>query len=233
MSNQNPQVESPPPPSADEAIQPNAPDFIETREVAPLSLEREPLPVWLLLLCGFALFLAGSSFTGFGIFGQDLLDQGPGGPVLAGGSQAMAEAPTTPMDIGKKLYGNNCATCHQASGEGAAGQWPPLVGSEWVAGSKERLADIMLAGVSGPITVKGATFSALVMPGWAGNFTDEKLADIMTFVRASWGNTAGAVKPEEVAAARAKVASHLAAPYSESDLLKIAPNGPDPSDKKP
>jgi mono/diheme cytochrome c family protein len=145
----------------------------------------------------------------------------------------MAEAPTTPMDIGKKLYGNNCATCHQASGEGAAGQWPPLVGSEWVAGSKERLADIMLAGVSGPITVKGATFSALVMPGWAGNFTDEKLADIMTFVRASWGNTAGAVKPEEVAAARAKVASHLAAPYSESDLLKIAPNGPDPSDKKP
>jgi mono/diheme cytochrome c family protein len=233
MSHQNPQVESPPPPSADEAIQPNAPDFIETPEVAPLSLEREPLPVWLYFLCGFALFLVGSSFTGFGIFGHDLLDQGPGGPVLASASQATPEVAATPMDIGKKLFGGNCANCHQASGEGQPGSYPPLAGSEWVLGSKERLAAIMLAGVSGPITVKGATFGTQAMPGWAGIFTDEKLADIMTYLHASWGNTAGAVKPEEVAAARAKFASHLAAPYSEADLLKIAPHGPDPSDTKP
>src|SRR5271170_6729859 len=118
MSHQNPHVESPPTPSGDDAIQPFAPDFIETPEVEPLSPEREPLPVWLYLLCGFALFLAGSSFTGFGIFGQDLLDQGPGGPVLAGGSQAAAEAPATPMELGKKIFGGagNCASCHEASG---------------------------------------------------------------------------------------------------------------------
>jgi hypothetical protein len=71
------------------------------------------------------------------------------------------------------------------------------------------------------------------MPGWSGNFTDEKLADIMTYVRATWGNTAGAVDPGEVTSARAKFGPHLAAPYSEADLLKIAPHGPDPTDKKP
>src|SRR5471032_2952262 len=120
MSLQNPHVESPPTPSGDDAIQPNAPDFIETPEVAPLSLEREPMPVWLYLLCGFALFLAGSSFTGFGIFGQGLLDQGPGGPVLAGASQ-QAEAPATPMELGKKVYGGYCANCHQGTGEGQPG----------------------------------------------------------------------------------------------------------------
>src|ERR1700722_13377972 len=121
MSTQNPLVESPPTPSADEAIQPNAPDFKKPPGGAPLSLEREPLPFWLYLLCGFALFLAGSSFIGFGIFGRDMLDQGAGGPVLANASQALAEAPATPMDMGKKVYGANCASCHQASGAGEPG----------------------------------------------------------------------------------------------------------------
>jgi mono/diheme cytochrome c family protein len=233
MSKQNPHVQSPPTPSGDDAIQPQAPDFIEMPEVAPLSLEREPVPVWLYLVCGFALFLAGSSFTGFEIFGQGMLDQGPGGPMLAGSSQAAAEGPTTPMDIGKKLYGGNCANCHQASGAGSPGSYPPLVGSEYVLGSKERLAAIMLAGASGSITVKGATFSTQVMPGWNTNFTDDKLAAIMTYIRASWGNTAGPVSPDEVTKARAKFASHLGAPYSEAELKAIAPDGPDPTDKKP
>jgi mono/diheme cytochrome c family protein len=232
MSHQNPQVESPPLPHPDEAIQPTAPDFVETPDIAPLSTERESLPIWLYLLCGFALFLTGSSFTGFGVFGQGMLDQGPGGPAIASGSQATAEVATTPMDIGKKLYGGNCANCHQASGAGAPGSYPPLVDSEWVIGSKERLAAIMLAGVSGSITVKGSTFSTQVMPGWSDHFSDEKLAAIMTYLRGSWGNTAGPVKPEEVVAARAKFAPHLATPFGEADLLGMAPHGPDPTDKK-
>jgi mono/diheme cytochrome c family protein len=99
-------------------------------------------------------------------------------------------------------------------------------------GSKERLAAIMLHGISGPISVKGDTFSTQVMPGWAGNFTDEKMAAIMTYIRGTWGNTMGQVKPEEVAAARAKFASQGDAPFTEEALMKIAPNGPDPTDKK-
>jgi mono/diheme cytochrome c family protein len=232
MSTQNPLVESPPMPSADEAIQPNAPDFIETPEVAPLSDEREPLPFWLYLLCGFALFLAGSSFTGFGIFGQDLLDQGPGGPVAASGSQALTEAPATPMEIGKKIYDNSCANCHQASGEGQPGLYPPLVASEFVLGSKQRLAAIVLKGIDGSLTVKGDTYSTFVMPAQESLLTPEKIADVLTYIRGSLGNTVGAVTTEEVTAAKAKFTSQSAA-WTEADLLKIAPNGPDPTDKKP
>jgi len=230
MSNQNPHVESPPVPSGNDAIQPNAPDFVETPEVAPLSSEREPLPLWLYLVCGFALFLAGSSFAGFGSFGQGLLDQGTGAPIVA--SAATQVEKPNPAALGKGLYNSNCANCHQASGEGQPGTYPPLVDSEYVKGSKERLAAIMLAGLSGSVTVKGATFSTQVMPGWSGVFTDEKLAAIMTYLRSTWGNTANAVTPDEVTAARTKFGSHLASPFSEADLLKIAPHGPDPSDKK-
>src|ERR1700683_4448662 len=137
MSKQNPHVESPPTPSGNDAIQPNSPDFIETPEVEPLSTERESLPMWLYLLCGLALFLTGSSFTGFGIFGRDMLDQGPGGPVLASASQSTAEVATSPLHVGKKLYGGNCANCHQGSGMGQPGSYPALAGSEYVLGSKE------------------------------------------------------------------------------------------------
>ncbi|MCE0522293.1 MAG: cytochrome c [Methylacidiphilales bacterium] len=230
MSHQNPQVESPPPPSGDEAIQPNAPDFVETPEVAPLSTEREPLPIWLYLICGFALFLTGSSFTGFGIFGRDMLDQGPGGPVMSSGSQALAEAPATPMDLGKKVYGGNCANCHQPSGEGQPGKYPPLAGSEWVLGSKERLAAILLKGLQGPVTVKGASFGTDVMPAQETVLTPDKIADLMTYLRASWGNNAGPVTVDEVNAAKTKFASHSSA-WTEAELLKIAPHGADPSDK--
>jgi len=234
MSHQNPQVESPTPPSPDSAIQPNAPDFIETPEVAPLSFDREPLPVWLYVLCGFALFLAGSSFTGFGSFGRDLLDQGPGSPALASASQRKPEAPASPMELGKKIYNGNCANCHQASGAGQPGTYPPLVGSEWVLGSKERLAAILLKGVNGSLNVKGAAYGTQVMPAQEGNLTPEKLANLMTYIRGSsdWGNTAGPVSVDEVNAAKTKFASHSAA-WTEAELLQIAPHGADPTDKKP
>jgi mono/diheme cytochrome c family protein len=219
------------PPHPDNAIQPDGPDFAETPEVPPLSPKDEPFPIWLYVICGVALFFAGSSFTGFDIFGHDLLDQGPGGPAPAS-SAAIVAAPESPADIGKKLYGQNCANCHQGTGMGQPGSYPPLAGSEYVLGSKDRLSLIMLAGVAGPLTVKGESYGTQVMPGWAGNFTDEKLADIMTYLRSTWGNTANVVKPDEVAAARTKFASKISGPASEASLKAVAPDGPDPSDKK-
>jgi mono/diheme cytochrome c family protein len=229
MSNENPQLVSPPPPRPDASIQPDSPDFIETPETPPLSLDREPFPTWLYLVCGVALFLAGSSFTGVGNFSEGLLDQGPGGISETMGSKGAPAvvAAVTPMDLGKSLYGSNCANCHQGSGMGEPGSYPPLVASEWVMGSKERLAAIMLHGITGSITVKGDTFGTQVMPGWSGVFTDEKLADIMTYIRGTWGNTMDAVTPDEVTAARAKFASQADNPFTEAELMKIAPNGTD------
>jgi mono/diheme cytochrome c family protein len=230
MSKQNPHVESPKPPPHDVALQPKSPDFIETPEIEPLSTEKEPLPIWVYLVCGVALFLTGSSFTGFQIFGNDLLDQGPGGPTLSSSSQ-QAVAPETPIEKGKKIFGQNCASCHQASGVGQPGQYPPLVKSEWVLGSKERLAAILLKGLQGAVTVDNSTFSTMVMPAQESVLSPEKLADLMTYIRGSWGNTAGPVTVDEVNAAKTKLTSRTTA-YSEAELLQIAPNGPDPTDKK-
>jgi mono/diheme cytochrome c family protein len=230
MSTQNPHVESPHEPSGDDAIQPHAPDFIEMPEVPPLSMEKEPMPVWLYLVCGVLLFLAGSSFTGFQIFGTDLLDQGPGGPAMASGS-GEAEAPATPLELGKKIYGNNCASCHDSTGSGSPGKYPPLAGSEWVLGSKLRLSAILLKGIEGPLNVKSACYTGNVMPAQAAILTPEKMADLMTYLRGSWGNTAGPVSVDEVNAAATKFASQTAS-WNEAGLLAIAPHGPDPTDKK-
>jgi mono/diheme cytochrome c family protein len=231
MSNENPELQSPPPPHPDEALQPTSPDFRETPDLEPLAPENDRFPIWLYLICGVALFLAGSSFTGFSYFGRGLLDQGPGGPAVASaGSQA--EPLPSAADLGKKLYEQNCANCHQKSGIGQPGSYPPLAGSEWVLGSKERLSAIMLAGVAGPITVKGGQYGTQVMPGWSTNFTPEKLADIMTYLRSSWGNTAGPVTADDIAAAKTKLGAALGSPCSEASLLAIAPHGPDPTDKK-
>jgi mono/diheme cytochrome c family protein len=230
MSNENPHLISPPPPDPHQAIQPDSPDFRETPDIAPFSDLREHFPIWLYLICGVALFLAGSSFTGFETFGRGMLDQGAGTPMAASGA-TQVEAPLSPVELGAKVYGQNCASCHQASGAGQPGMYPPLVASDWVVGSKVRLAAILLKGLQGPITVGGATYSAAVMPSWETSIPPDKMADLMTYLRASWGNKAGPVTEDEVTAAKTKFSAQTAA-YSQEQLLSIAPNGPDPTDKK-
>lgn len=221
-STQNPELESPPLPTKNGTVQPGAPDFVETPDLPVMPVrDYEPLPVWLYLICGFALFMAGSSFTGFGEIGR--YDQGPGEPIVASSAGTAAAAPLDPMAIGKQVYGGNCANCHQASGEGQPGSYPPLAGSEWVLGDKAVLYAIMLHGLQGPLDVKGGTYGTQQMPGWGTTLNDEKIAAVMTYIRASWSNTADAVKPEEVTAARAKFAAKGDNAYSESELLKISP----------
>lgn len=221
MSQHNPELQPPPPVDPNAPIQPNAPDFVETPEVSPITADREAIPLWLYLVCGFALFMAGSSFTGFAIFGSGLCDQGPGGPVLATSKTAQVQAPEDPMSLGKKIYNGNCANCHQASGEGQPGSYPPMAGSELVLGDKDRLAALMLHGLAGPLTgVRGGAYGTQQMPGWGAVLTDEKIANVMTYIRGSWGNKGDAVKPEEITAARAKFASHSGA-WNEQDLLKV------------
>ena len=222
MSHENPELISPRTPDPHEAIQPDSPDFRETPDVEPLSGEREHFPIWLYIVCGIALFLAGSSFTGFQMFGRDMLDQGPGGAPLPSSSQQAAEPTLTPAQLGGKIYGQNCASCHQASGMGQPGSYPPLAGSNWVQGSKLRLSAILLKGLQGPVTVQGAggTFGVQVMPAQETTLTPEKLANLMTYIRSEWGNKGDAVTVDDVNAAKTKFASHSAA-FTEQELLAI------------
>jgi mono/diheme cytochrome c family protein len=234
MSNHNPELKPPHVPSPSEAIQPDAPDFVETPDFPAIVDDHQRVPAWLYIICGLFLFLAGSSFTGFNTFGLGLLDQGPGGVPLAASLGTQAAEPTDPMTLGGKVYRNNCASCHQPDGNGQPGKVPPLAGSEWVMGSKPRLAAIILHGLSGNVTVKGATYGTQVMTPWASILTDDQIANVMTYIRGtpSFGNAVGPVTSAEVTAAKAKFAAQGGTPYSEADLLKIAPHGPDPTDKK-
>lgn len=97
---------------------------------------------------------------------------------------------------GAKVYTIYCGTCHQGDGKGASGRFPPLAGSPWVTGNKERLINIVMAGLEGPITVNGEDFNG-TMPqhSFLGN---EEIANVLTYIRQNFGNKASAITPQEV-----------------------------------
>ncbi|MBT3635574.1 MAG: cytochrome c [Opitutae bacterium] len=117
------------------------------------------------------------------------------------------------MSAGKEVYtkigpgGGGCVTCHQPTGLGLPIAFPPLAGSDWVKGDKERLIKISLFGLTGEIEVNGVKFNgAMPAPGIPlGSLTDQQIADVLTFVRNSWGNSASAVSPSEVSEVRASI----------------------------
>ncbi|MEM6278990.1 MAG: c-type cytochrome [Verrucomicrobiota bacterium] len=126
---------------------------------------------------------------------------------------------------GEFHYQRVCMACHQSHGNGQQYLAPPLVGSEWVLGSKERLIAVVMDGVEGPIEVLGKTYTAPeiqpLMPGLREHpeVTDEQLASILTYVRNAWGNGATPVKSEELT--RYREATELRAPWPAHELQKM------------
>lgn len=107
---------------------------------------------------------------------------------------------------GAATYAARCAACHQASGQGLPGVFPPLAGSEWVNGKPELLASILLHGVQGRITVKGLAFDG-AMPAFKDQLDDESLAAVASYARAQWGNAGAPIPAGTVASVRARTAS--------------------------
>jgi mono/diheme cytochrome c family protein len=103
---------------------------------------------------------------------------------------------------GQKVFESTCVVCHQKNGRGVPRLNPPLVKTEYVLGDKSRLVQIVLKGLNQPIEVEGETYNN-VMPSFA-QLTDEEIADVLTYVRNSFGNKASAVTPDVVKAERAK-----------------------------
>jgi len=104
---------------------------------------------------------------------------------------------------GEQVYMTNCAACHQPDGMGLPGAFPPLAQSDFLQGDRRDVMRAALFGLSGPITVNGQEYNA-VMPSM-GYLSDQDLASALTFVLSSWGNTGAAVSVEEVAALRAEL----------------------------
>ena len=117
------------------------------------------------------------------------------------------------IESGKEIYmkaapgGGLCFTCHQPNGQGISGQFPPLAGSDWVLGEKERLIKISIHGLMGEIEVNGVKYNNVMAPPGIppGSLTDQQIADVLTYIRNEWGNSASAVSPEEVATIRSTV----------------------------
>ncbi len=131
-------------------------------------------------------------------------------------SLVAAEEALDQVVAGKQVYMTICIACHQATGAGLPPVFPPLTKSEYVNGSAERFAAMVLKGNTGPMTVDGKVYN-MMMPGLEPTLTDEKIAAVMTYVRSTFENSAPAVSVDVVAAAR-KTFADRKAPWTEAEL---------------
>lgn len=181
-----------------------------------------PLSPWLVGLFILALFWGGFYLAfNSGGFRQDVYESNA---VNWAGGGAVAAAPPDPKVIGKRLYSQNCIVCHQATGLGVAGQFPPLAGSEWVNSetphADNQLVLLMLNGHQGPMTVKGQNYNN-AMPQWK-QLSDDQIAAILTYIRSDWGNNASAIDPAFVAQIR-KGDGSQSDPWTQAQLLAVPP----------
>ena len=117
--------------------------------------------------------------------------------VLAAALPSAARAqPAAMQDDGQSRFLSWCSACHQATGQGVKGAFPALAGDVFVQGDPITVASTVLNGRGG-------------MPSFKGDLKDAEIAQILTYVRSSWGNTAGPVTESDVAAARASSAPSM------------------------
>ena len=122
-------------------------------------------------------------------------------PATAMFEVAQKEIPAEVMQRGENVYKTYCLACHQTNGTGNPGMFPPLDQTKKVLGNKDELIGIILHGLSGKIEVKGETYYQAMAPH---NFlSDQQIADVLTYIRNSFGNSASMVTKEEVRKVRA------------------------------
>lgn len=121
--------------------------------------------------------------------------------VLAAGITFVSfQQPDTPRNsvaTGKEIYEAQCMSCHMDQGQGLEGVYPPLEKSDYLA-DKDRLVKVIRKGLRGPITVNGVQYDG-EMTGF--ELTDQETADVVNYIRTSWGNKHAAVKVADVPAA--------------------------------
>lgn len=126
---------------------------------------------------------------------------------------------------GHEIYfrDGHCGTCHQPDGKGlpSAG-FPPIAGTDWAQGDKDRLIKLTLHGLMGPIEINGVKYPGQVpMTPFGGMLNDEEIASVLTYIRNDFGNKAPAIKPEDVAKVRKETGTRSF--YSPEELLKEHP----------
>ncbi len=199
----SPELNQPAPPAAD-ATEPRA--------------GRHAVPVWLILLLFLLLY-----------WGMVYFDQRGGwfnsqvyAPYHSLSELQLYQPPTGgASERGRAVYEQvaQCVLCHNTDGSGKPGQAPPLAGSEWALGSPARMIRIPMAGLTGPIQVKGQEWN-LSMPAMGAGLNDEDLAAVLTYIRQSWGNKASEITPEQVKAVRAQGGTR-SQPWTAQELSTV------------
>ncbi len=204
MSNQTGEKSSIPAPVLRENPEP-------TSSNAPIPLALTSIFFVIIFIAGIYLALNSGGFRS-DVFSPKLVSWSGGG---AGG----VAAPVDPKVVGKRIYAQNCVVCHQTSGLGMPGQFPPLVGSEWVVGgdwvADNHLVSILLHGMQGAVQVKGVTYNN-AMPPWK-QLKDDQIAAVLTYIRSEWGNAAAPISPEYVKSMRDKTTARTE-PWSQKEL---------------
>ena len=140
-------------------------------------------------------------------------------PVLRSVLQSVMDGSSDPNVQGRQIFLKICAACHQRDGDGKEGVAPPLLGSEWVlAPGGQRLARIVLNGLTGPIQVRGQEWNLPMLP-WRANLDDDQAAVVLTYIRSQLGsNHAGPITPEVITEARKEVRTK---PETAEELWRI------------
>jgi mono/diheme cytochrome c family protein len=165
---------------------------------------RTPVPVWIFMLTLTLLFLGAVYFDHHsGWFNANVYQPYPSVEELdayqpKSGAAAM-------LAQGKRNYEMICGVCHGPDGMGKPNQAPPLAGSEWVnAKGFQRLIHIPLTGLNGPLTVEGKDWNLSMAPMGAA-LSDADLANVLTYIRETWGNKAGPVTANDVKSVRTAI----------------------------
>lgn len=166
----------------------------QTREHADPSERVQPIPQLAVLVTA-AVVAIGVAY----VFFSD-----PFGSYVLGDRRTLADLAAKPAAAdgaetvdGKTVFTANCAACHQATGAGVPGVFPPLDGSEWVRADGRIVINILLHGIEGEINVTGIAYKG-TMPSF-GKFSDAEVAAVATYIRSQWSNKTNGVSAGQVA----------------------------------
>jgi nitrite reductase (NO-forming) len=118
-----------------------------------------------------------------------------------GNEKKPASETAAPVVSGEEIYHKTCAACHQATGEGIAGAFPPLAKSDYLVNHENTIMQV-LKGSSGEMVVNGQKYNNVMPPQ---PLNDEECAAVLTYVYCHLGNNECTITPDEVKAVRAKL----------------------------
>ena len=99
------------------------------------------------------------------------------------------------VERGSTLYSSNCSSCHMVNGTGMQGVYPPLTGADSLMNDIPRLVVSILEGVEGTTKVNGVEYNGTMQ---SYSLTDKEVADLLNYMRNSWGNEGEIIVPEEI-----------------------------------